>query len=139
MDICSKIFAESFNNVADGSDMAIKEFYMQFSFDANADNSEFQIIEILGDYEYKYGFEYNAETLTLSFFNKLKLQTDIFRVVYSGIMDTLVASADHFESIQKLKRFLPNVIDKEKEKLMQFLTAIDTGIIYICTSGAFEE
>lgn len=80
-----------------------------------------------------------AEPLALSFFNKLKLQTDIFRVVYSGIMDTLVASADHFESIQTLEQYLPKVIDNEKEKLMQFLTAIDTGIIYTCTSGAFEE
>lgn len=118
------------SNVADGSDTAIKEFYVPFSFENNADNSEFQIIEILGDFEYKYGFEYNAksivtewlyrknlktnrtaiifertaeragfgasvrkecdvykeqilvETLALSFFNKLKLQTDIFRVVF---------------------------------------------------------
>src|SRR5699024_12062646 len=93
------------------------------------ENSEFQIVEILDGFEYRYGFEYNAEcivaewlyrknldtnrtvtiferttesaefgatvrkecdaykeqihpeTLTLSFFNKLKLKTDIFREI----------------------------------------------------------
>lgn len=172
-----RIIIESLNNVDDGANSAIKNFYVPFSFENdNKENSEFQIIEILGDFEYRYGFEYNAEyivtewlyrknletnrtsiiferttesvefgatvrkeceiykeqlpveTLVLSFFNKLKLKTDIFRVVYSGIMDTLVVPTDFCEDSRILETFLPQVIEREKEKLVEFLNAIDTGI-----------
>lgn len=172
-----RIIVESLNNVDDGANTAIEKFYVPFSFENdNKENSEFQIIEILGDFEYRYGFEYNAEyivmewlyrknlktnrtaiifertaesvefgaavrkecevykaqlpveTLTLSFFNKLKLKTDIFRIVYSGIMDTLVVPTDFCEDSRILETFLPKVIDHEKEKLVEFLNAIDTGI-----------
>lgn len=172
-----RIIVESLNNVDDGTNTAIKKFYVPFSFENdNRENSEFQIIEILGDFEYRYGFEYNAEhiimewlyrknlktnrtaiifertietvefgavvrkecdvykeqlpveTLALSFFNKLKLKTDIFRSVYSGIMDTLVVPTDFCEDARILETFLPRVIDQEKEKLVEFLNAIDTGI-----------
>lgn len=172
-----RIIVESLNNIDDGANTAIEKFYVPFSFENdNIENSEFQIIEILGDFEYRYGFEYNAEyivmewlyrknlktnrtsiifertkeavkfgaavrkecevfkaqlpveTLALSFFNKLKLKTDIFRIVYSGIMDTLVVPTDFCEDSRILATFLPQVIDHEKEKLVEFLNAIDTGI-----------
>lgn len=171
-----KIIAESFNNVENGASTAITEYYVPFSFEENRENSEFEIVEILGDYEYKYGFEYNAacietewlyrknlqtnrtsiifertreqilfgssvrkecdvykeqvpmETLVLSFFNKLKMKTDIFRTVYSGVMDTLVAPPDFCENTNLLESFLPKIIDGEKDELIKFLSAIDTGI-----------
>lgn len=68
------------------------------------------------------------ETLVLSFFYKLRLKTDIYRIVYTSIMDTLVLSPNFGEDTEFLKDFLPTIIDKEKEKLIGFLTAIDTGI-----------
>lgn len=71
------------------------------------------------------------ETLALSFFNKLKLKTTIFKDVYSGIMDTLVVPANFCEDTRILEDFLPSVIDYEKAKLLAFLNAIDTGIIDI--------
>lgn len=181
------IIAESLNNVADRADMAIGKYYVPFSFEGSKENSEFQIVEILGDFEYKYGFEYNAdcivtewlyrkslktnrtatiferttenvkfgasvkkecevykeqvpvETLVLSFFNKLKLKTDIFKKVYSGIMDTLVVPTDFCEDSRVLEAALPKVIDHEKEKLVQFLTAIDTGIKDIVYDDSEKE
>lgn len=69
-----------------------------------------------------------VETLALSFFNKLKLKTDIFRNVYSGIMDTFVECSDFCEDESFLETYLPEVIDEDKEKLVEFLTAIDSGI-----------
>lgn len=171
-----QIILASFNNVEDGERTAIDKFYRPFLFEKGKENSEFQIIEILNGYEYKYGFEYNAdcivtewlyrksletnrrttiferstdtvefgalvrkecdvykeqlpaETLVLSFFNKLKLKTDIFKSVYSGIMSTLVVPTDFFEDKSILQTYLPNVIDNDKEKLVEFLSAIDTGI-----------
>jgi len=68
------------------------------------------------------------ETLVLSFFNKLKLKTDVFENVYSGIMETLVVQSDFCENISLLEEFLPEVIDEDKERLVEFLMAIDTGI-----------
>lgn len=171
-----RIIAESLNNVENHAAVAINKYYFPFCFEEKKTNSEFQIIEILGDFEYKYGFEYNddcivtewlyrrnlktnrtvviferttknvefgasvrkecdiykeqipAETLVLSFFNKLKLKTDIFRTMYAGIMDTLVVPTDFCEDTRLLDAFLPRVIDDEKEKLLEFLSAIDIGI-----------
>lgn len=179
MNYFQRIIAESFNNVDEGEMTAIDEYYVPFSFDNEDDNSEFEIVEIIGEYEYRYGFEYNnqmivsewmyrknfqtnrtsiiieraeqkvefgslirkecdifkeqipAETLVLSFFNKLKLKTEIFREVYSAIMDTLVVSTDAFENIAFLDKVLPSIIDEEKDTLVEFLGAIDTGIIGI--------
>ena len=172
-----KIIAESLNNVNDGANTAIKEFYVPFSFENNnTENSEFQIVEVLGGFEYRYGFEYNAqcivtewlyrknletnrtttiferttnsvnfgvtvrkeceiykeqipvETLVLSFFNKLKLKTDIFKIMYSGIMSILAVPTDFCDDMRILENFLPRIIDDEKEKLVEFLGAIDSGI-----------
>lgn len=180
MTFFQKIIAESLNNVDDGNNTAIKNYYLPFLFEKdNCENSEFQIVEILDGFEYRYGFEYNAEcivaewlyrknlntnrtviiferttespgfgatvrkeceaykeqippeTLVLSFFNKLKLKTTIFKDVYSGIMDTLVVPADFCEDTRILADFLPSVIEYEKEKLLDFLQAIDTGIMDI--------
>lgn len=69
-----------------------------------------------------------VETLVLSFFNKLKLKTDILKQVYSGIMDILVVPTDCCEDTRILEEVLPQIIDHEKEKLIEFLCAIDTGI-----------
>lgn len=182
-----RIIAESLNNVENGADTAIEKFYVPFSFEEHEENSEFQIIEILGEFEYKYGFEYNAEyivtewlyrknlntnrtttiferttekaefgasvrrecdlykeqipaeTLVLSFFNKLKLKTGIFKNVYEGIMDTLVVPTDFCEDTRILEALLPNLLDHEKGKLVQFLTAIDTGIKDIVYDDSEKE
>ncbi len=171
-----RIVAESLNNIDAGARSTIEKFYIPFSFENNNENSEFQIVEILENFEYRYGFEYNdecivtewlyrknlntkrnvciferttehvtfgasvrkecdiykeqipAETLVLSFFNKLKLKEDVFRKVYSGIMDTLVVPADFCEDTGLLEVLLPQIIDENKDKLVQFLRAIDTGI-----------
>lgn len=176
MDFFQGIIRESLNNVDDDEKTALEKYYQPFSFVKKKENSEFQIIEILGDFEYKYGFEYNseyiaaewlyrknlktnrtvpifertaetvefgaavrkecelykqqipAETLVLSFFNKLKLKTDIFKIVYLGIISILVVPTAFWENKKTLKRLLPGFIDEEKENLLKFLMAIDTGI-----------
>lgn len=176
MSYFQRIVLESLNNVDDGEETAISLYYNPFSFENHDENSEFQVVEIIGDFEYRYGFEYNAEcvvaewlykkslktnrtsiiferttkyvefgasvrkecdvykeqipseTLVLSFFNKLKLKTDIYRSVYAAIMDTLVVPSDFCEDFRVLEVLLPKVIDQEKEKLVEFLSAIDTGI-----------
>lgn len=184
-----RIITRSFNNVENGGLTAIQMFYQPFLFDDNNENSEFEIVLMLNNFEYKYGFEYNAEcivtewlyrknlqtnrtatiferttekvqfgasvrkecdaygeqipieTLVLSFFNKLKLKTDFFKMVFSGIMATLVVGSDFCEDKGILGEFLPKIIDNEKDKLVEFLLAIDTGIkdiSYDDSKGEFE-
>lgn len=171
-----RIICESLNNVGNDEITAIKKYYVPFSFEEEKENSEFQIIEMIGDFEYTYGFEYNADcivsewlyrknlkthrraiifertteivefgasirkecdiykeqiptdALVVSFFNKLKLKSDIFRVIYSGIMSILVVTADFCEDGEILETILPEIIHNEKGKLIEFLAAIDSGI-----------
>ena len=77
---------------------------------------------------YKQQIPLNA--LALSFFNRLKLNTDIFNKVYSSIADIYILSSTKFEDTDFLDTFLPLLIDEEdaKKDLLQFLSAIDTGI-----------
>ena len=170
-----RIILESFNNVDDNELNAIGKYYVPFLFDDDADNSEFEIVEIIGNYEYKYGFEYNSkcivsewmyrkslttnriersgsniefgpavrdsciayqeqipsETLALSFFKKLKLKTTIFDEMYDAILSTLVVPSEVYEKPAVLKKLLPELINAERDKLVEFLSAIDTGIVDI--------
>ena len=177
MFLFQEIIGESFGSVGNGRETAISRYYDPFSFeDDNHINSEFQIIILLGDYEYRYGFEYNAveivaewlykknlntnrrailfersfnqidfgatvrkecslyqeqipkETLVLSFFNKLNLKTDEYRKVYIGIMNNMVALSEFYENKSYLEKYLPQVIEQDKEGLLRFLNAIDVGI-----------
>ena len=172
-----EILRASFDSVGNERETAIARDYDPFSFEEeDHGNSEFQIIILLGDYEYRYGFEYNAveiaaewlykknlntnrhtilfersfdqidfgatvrkecslyreqipkETLVLSFFNKLNLKTDEFRKVYNGIMDNMVALSEFYENKSYLEKYLPQVIEQDKEGLLRFLNAIDVGI-----------
>lgn len=182
-----RIVSQSLNNVDDGAESVLKKCSKPFSFEENKGNSEFEIVQILRDEEYQYGFEYNSEkivmewlyrkslktnrkvtifertmqkvnlgvyvrkkceaykdqippeTLLLSFFNKLKLKTDIFKTVYSGITDVLVFMSDDYEDTRFLDALLPKVIDGKKEKLLEFLTAIDIGIKDITCNGVQRE
>lgn len=176
MSYFQEIIVNSFNNVKDDELTCLQQFYVPFSFDCDNKNSEFQIIEIIDNVEYRYGFEYNdeyivsewlykrkldtnrqtvvlertkedilfgasirkecllykdqipTETLALSFFNKLKLKTNIFKTVYSAIMDTLILDSNMSDNGKIIENFLPQFIDNEKDSLLPFLTAIDTGI-----------
>ncbi len=73
-----------------------------------------------------------VDALVISFFNKLKLKTGIFKAVYTGIMGIWAVSADFGEDTGIFKKFLPSIIENEKGNFIEFLTAIDTGIKDIC-------
>ena len=70
-----RIIAESLNNVEDGEATAIQTYYQPFSFDSKKENSEFQIVQILGNFEYKYGFEYNSNCIVTEWLYRKNLQT----------------------------------------------------------------
>ena len=181
------IIVNSFNNVENESEKAISKHYVPFLFSEESDNSEFQMVMILGKYEYRYGFEYNedcivtewlykksmktnrtitvferttehvafgpsirkecdvykeqipGETLVLSFFNRLRLKNTVFQIVYREIMKIAVVPMEFEKNKKNFRNVLPGVIDHEKEKLVRFLSAIDTGICDISYDNEEEE
>ena len=79
----------------------------------------------------KYKKQVPNDALALSFFNKLTLNTDLFKLVYThSAMNTLILNSDNCEDIELLKELLPKLLSKKetKEKLLSFLSSIDTGI-----------
>lgn len=182
-----RIIMKSFNNVNDEEDTVIRECFFPFLFDDNKDNSEFQIVVVVEDDEYRYGFEYNedcivtewlykksmktnrtitvferttehvafgpsirkecdvykeqipGETLVLSFFNRLRLKNTVFQIVYREIMKIAVVPMEFEKNKKNFQNVLPGVIDHEKEKLVRFLSAIDTGICDISYDNEEEE
>ncbi|MBR1633993.1 MAG: ATP-binding protein [Lachnospiraceae bacterium] len=76
----------------------------------------------------KYKEQIMPETLALSFFSRLALKTDIFSRIYAEISRMVIIDTAFYENRRFMERLLPDVIDNHKDKLIEFLTAIDTGI-----------
>lgn len=76
----------------------------------------------------KYKSQIPQETLALTFFSKLKLDTNVFRELFDEIRMMSVVDTNIFENNRFIERLLPDVIDKRKKDLLKFLSAIDTGI-----------
>ena len=174
-----RLVAESLNNPDEENRTALERYYAPYSFEEERKDSEFQIVLIAGDYEYRYGFSYNAgrvtsewlyrskittnrqaivferdgdalslgasvrkacaayidqipkETLALSFFNKLKLKTEVFHDLYEAIGGIYTVDPAAVDDTAFIDALLPVAIDREKEQLMTFLRAIDVGILDI--------
>lgn len=76
MSLFQGIIRESLNNVSDDMEKAIKKYYIPFSFEDHTENSEFQIVVILDDFEYSYGFEYNADCIVAEWLYRKNLNTN---------------------------------------------------------------
>lgn len=75
-----------------------------------------------------YKDQISTDTLILSFFNKIKLKNNVFNVVYNLIMTTLVTDENICDTQSSIDYLLLDEIENNKEKLLEFLSAIDTGI-----------
>lgn len=72
-----------------------------------------------------------GNTLALSFFNKLRLETDIFYHVFEEIENIIIVETGFYEDIKTFRELLPAIIDLDQEKLVCFLKAIDSSILNI--------
>lgn len=77
-----RIVRDSSNNIATDEVPAIDEWHNPFCFNDANDNTEFELIEILDDYEYKYGFEYNAEQICCEWLYRKNLNTGRTSVIF---------------------------------------------------------
>ena len=70
------IILESFNNTSDDNYTTLEKYYAPFSFEETQHNSEFEIILLLNDNEYKYGFEYNSQHIVTEWLYRKSLKTN---------------------------------------------------------------
>lgn len=85
-----EIVAKSFNNVKDGEETVIARYFCPFSFDENEENSEFEMIQIRNGFEYKYGFEYNAECIVTEWLYRKSLKTNRTMTILRGQQKALI-------------------------------------------------
>ncbi len=76
----------------------------------------------------KYKEQISKESLALTFFSKLNLKTSVFRKVFDEIRGMMIVDTGFYENRHIIERLLPDIIDKNKKDLLDFLAAIDTGI-----------
>ena len=178
-----KIIRDSFSNANNesfeeiNSNGVLKKYYQPYAFCKEKEDTEFELIFIIGDKEYQYGYCYNDkcinyewlyqtsletnrkkiiferssdnielgssikkechkyineidnDVLVLSFFNRLKLKNKLFNDVYNSIIKVLVF-CDEFDDLYSylLEDVLITFIDNEKDNLLQYLEAIESGI-----------
>lgn len=102
-----KIVVESLNNVDDGEDAVLKRYYNPFSFESNNENSEFQIIEIVGEDEYRYGFEYNSECIVAEWLYRKNLNTNRTSIIFERTTENVEFGASVRKECELYKTQIP--------------------------------
>ncbi|MDO4330170.1 MAG: AAA family ATPase [Lachnospiraceae bacterium] len=77
-----RIIAKSLDNVNDGAETAIAQYYNPFSFEEEEENSEFQIIKIIDNFEYRYGFEYNQNCIVTEWMYRKNIKTNRTSIIF---------------------------------------------------------
>ena len=129
-----RIIVESLNNVDEQGEKAIEEYYRPFKFEEEHGNSELQIVEIIGDYEYTYGFEYNAERIEAEWFYRKSLKTNRTAMIFERTTDIVKFGASVRRECDIYKDQIPqetlvlSFFNKLKLKTEEFRTIYD-GIL----------
>lgn len=108
MDCFQRIIVESMNNIDDGADSVLEKYYVPFSFETNHDNSEFQVVEILDNYEYKYGFEYNAECIVTEWLYRKNLNTKRTSIIFERTTENVEFGATVRKECEAYKEQIPS-------------------------------
>lgn len=129
-----RIIVESLNNVDEQEEKAIEEYYRPFKFEEEHGNSELQVVEILGDCEYTYGFEYNAERIEAEWFYRKSLKTNRTAMIFERTADSVKFGASLRRECDIYKDQIPqetlvlSFFNKLKLKTEEFRTIYD-GIL----------
>ena len=76
----------------------------------------------------KYKDQIPEDSLALTFFSRLALKTPVFLKVFEMIFKMMISDTNFYEHKDVMEKYLPKAIDENKEGLLDFLSAIDTGI-----------
>lgn len=78
--VFQNIVNKSFNNeesgLAEENKTIINQLYFPFRFDNENNDSEFEVVELYNNSEYRYGFEYNESHIVSEWFYKKDLETN---------------------------------------------------------------
>lgn len=108
MSYFQKIVKESLNNVEDGFDSAIKKYYNPFFFErGEGEESEFQIIEIIDNSEYRYGFQYDSERIITEWLYQKSLKTNRTKIIYERMNDRVEFGQSVRKECEVYKEQLP--------------------------------
>lgn len=108
MTFFQQIVMKSMNNYDTGQANAIEQYYVPFSFEENKESSEFQIAEILDNYEYRYGFEYNSESIIAEWLYRVNLKTNRRTIVFERSGDEVLFGASVRSECAVFKNQIPS-------------------------------
>lgn len=108
MYIFRAIVAESLNNANDGKLLAIHKFYLPFLLSEEKANSEFEIVNIIDDAEYRYGFEYNDECIVEEWLYKKNLKTNRTAVIFERTTNAVEFGASVRKECERYKDQVPS-------------------------------
>ncbi len=107
------IIINSLSNVSSGinsddNSSILKEFYLPFKFDDNKDTSEFEIVMIKDDFEYRYGFEYNSEVIIEEWMYRKSFQTNRTSTIIERDINNIYFGPLIHKECNKYKKLIPN-------------------------------
>ena len=82
MSLFRHIVISSMDSYEEGAESPISEYYVPFTFDGRNENSEFQIIGIEGEIEYRYGFEYNDKEIVSEWLYAISFDTNREKTIF---------------------------------------------------------
>lgn len=102
-----QIVIKSLNNVESGMEHAIAEFYVPYSFEKKLSNSEFEIVEIIDGFEYRYGFEYNNERIVTEWLYMVNLNTKRTTIIFERNNNSVEFGASVRRECSPYKKQIP--------------------------------
>ena len=103
-----RIVSQSLNNVDDETESVLKKYSRPFSFEENKGNSEFEIVQILGDEEYQYGFEYNSEKIVTEWLYRKNLKTNRKVMIFERAMQEVNLGASVRKKCEAYREQIPS-------------------------------
>ena len=145
LDYFQCIIRESLNNVDSDGITAIERYFNPFSFNQDEENSEFQVVEILGDFEYKYGFEYNDKYIVSEWMYRKNIRTNRTSTVFERTMDSIEFGASVRKKCDIYKGQIPSetlvlsIFNKLKLKTDIFSSVYDEIMATLVVDSDFYE
>lgn len=101
------IIQESMNHVGEDELTTLEKYYVPFSFDQEQNPTEFQIILMIENYEYKYGFEYNEKRILSEWLYRKNLETNRNAIILERNSEGVVFGASVRKECDSYKKQVP--------------------------------
>ena len=86
----------------------VQEFVDTILFEKKKENTEFEIIKVIDEYEYKYGFEYNEENIVSEWMYRKNLNTSRNSTIFERYMNKVEFGASVRKECDIYKEQIPS-------------------------------